>query len=404
MKIFYLLLTLLVLLCSCSTPEDPTPQDVSSQSGSSLRETLEAPDSYQAHYASASGISVINIDAQVIVPDTSTFDILKAYPRNFTDEEIDAFLERHSTDWVYTDSGDHTGSPYRPPYSNAHQNITDASNYSLYHFWITNESEYSANGDYYSFSVHYGLNSNGQLAVMPELNYLKARENLSVDQCLPLTQGKASGCSISLEEAIQYADEEVHALAPDYEITNYGQLPVWESIENPQYYIFRYTRHIHNIPVNEVVYGESSCDNDYDYTTGLSVITVIVRDDGVCYLNYCNPQDLGETVETNCKLLSFAEIMNIFSDVGLLSIQHLEIYEELSENTRDVYKIELGYMSVRQADGTYQYMPVWDFYARSTLFGTGGYAHGKDSDPVYGESILTINAIDGTIIDRSLGY
>ncbi len=100
--------------------------------------------------------------------------------------------------------------------------------------------------------------------------------------------------------------------------------------------------------------------NDYDYTSGLGVITIFVDDEGVCYLDYHNPYDLGEVVQSNVELLPFDQIMDEFANLGLLSIQHLERNADLQENTMDVYKIQLGYMAVRQPDNVnaYYYVPV----------------------------------------------
>ncbi|HOA55755.1 MAG TPA: DUF6034 family protein [Clostridiales bacterium] len=102
--------------------------------------------------------------------------------------------------------------------------------------------------------------------------------------------------------------------------------------------------------------------------------------------------------------IPFEQVMDIFANIGLLSIQHLERSPDLKENTMHVYKIQLGYMSVRKPNNTYHYIPVWDFYGHRTLYGTGGYARGKDHGPIWGDSVLTINAIDGTVIDRTYGY
>lgn len=130
----------------------------------------------------------------------------------------------------------------------------------------------------------------------------------------------------------------------------------------------------------------------------------MVQDDGVCYFEYTNPYDVGEIVEADTELLSFEEIWDIFGKLGLLSIQHLEIDENLQKNELSVYEIRLGYMAVAQADGTYQYIPVWDFYGKRILSGSGGYANAPKEDPIEGLSHLTINAITGTNIDRDMGY
>ena len=131
---------------------------------------------------------------------------------------------------------------------------------------------------------------------------------------------------------------------------------------------------------------------------------MIVNDEGVCSFTYDNPYDVGETVQQDVELLSFEEIWEIFSQVALLSIQHLEIDENLQKNEMNVHEIRFGYMTVLMADGTYQYTPVWDFYATRHLAGTGGYTHADEQRVMYDRSELTINAINGTVIERTLGY
>ena len=101
-------------------------------------------------------------------------------------------------------------------------------------------------------------------------------------------------------------------------------------------------------------------------------------------------------------LLPFDAIMEIFEKVSLLSIQHLEIYEELVETVMDIKEIRFGYMAVRQSEsiGGYRYIPVWDFYGlRYPVYEGNQYFPESFDEPVF-----TINAMDGTVIDRDMGY
>lgn len=410
-RMITLFLYLMLFLSSCYHEGNETkkPSETSEDTGSSLTlsEKLQVPDHYQAKFVSDTGITTIHVDAEVIVPKTSRVDVIEAIPRPFTDEEIQSFIKRHTDDLTWIDHA--TKGPYNGhgPQPDSHFQASELG-YQMYSLWIYNEEEFNAGRDYHSISIHYGLNTRtGKLAFKPQLEYIKSRYDLGAgaSDLLPLIENKALGCSISLKEARTFADKEVKAICPDYDLTACGQMPVFETINNPQYYIFRYTRHINGMPVNDC-YGGEDTQSDYDYTSGLGVITVIVDDEGICYLKYENPYDLGPVIQSDCKLLPFSQIMDIFSKVGLLSIQHLERSEDLLENTMDVYKIQLGYMAVRQPDhiDAYYYIPVWDFYAHRVLYGTGGYAHGKDFPKIWGLSELTINAIDGTIIDRKYGY
>jgi len=380
-----------------------------------IAERLGVEPHYKAEYISDTAISVVTVDAEVVVPAAYTAAVIEAVPRPFSDEEVLAFINRHREDLTWIDQSTDAEYDGRAPQPNS---IYDADElgFKMYSLWIYDLDVFNAGQDRHHIIVQYGLNTRTKkLAWAPALEYLKSHYNLYASAILPLTNGRALGCSITLEEARAYADTEVQAFCPDYALTSYGQMPAPKAgnnempaagAGNPQYYIFRYTRHIYGIPVNDDNGGEG-VSNEYDYTSGLGVITVIVDDGGVCFLSYNNPYDLGPTIQEDCGLLSFRQIMDIFAKVGLLSIQHLERNADLQENTLQIYRIQFGYMAVRQPDNinAYYYVPVWDFYGYRVLFGTGGYAHGKDDGFVQqGKSELTINAIDGTIIDRSYGY
>ena len=65
----------------------------------------------------------------------------------------------------------------------------------------------------------------------------------------------------------------------------------------------------------------------------------------------------------------------------------------------DVDNVVLRYARISEADNfdSGLLVPVWDF--EGTI--DDGYSWEKEAMP---ESVLTINAIDGTIIDHTLGY
>ena len=410
---------MIIAMTGCQTTDSSSKDTEATTSQPDHRETiaerLGVEPHYKAEYISDTAISVVTVDAEVVVPAAYAASVIEAVPRPFSEDEVLAFIDRHPADIAWIDQSTRAAYDGHGPLPDPKLNA-DELGYKMYHLWIYDQDEPNAERDRHSIFVDYGLNTRtGKLTWAPKLEYLKSHYNLSASGLLPLTDGKALGCSITFEEARAYADAEVQTVCPDYALTAYGQMPAPMSNNsqmpaagagNPQYYIFRYTRHISGIPVNDD-YGGEDVSNDYDYTSGLGVITVIVDDDGVCFLGYNNPYDLGPTIQEDCDLLSFSQIMDIFAKVGLLSIQHLERNADLKENTLQVYKIQLGYMAVRQPDNVnaYYYVPVWDFYGYRVLFGTGGYAHGKDDGFVMqGNSELTINAIDGTIIDRRYGY
>ena len=127
-----------------------------------------------------------------------------------------------------------------------------------------------------------------------------------------------------------------------------------------------------------------------------------VGKNGVCFISYQYPTEVGEVVEEQVELLPFADIQDIFEEVSLLSIQNFEMYEDLTDMTLDVREIRFGYRLVKQPEsiGGYRYIPVWDFYGIDwPIYGEGSYYPENRDEPVF-----TINAINGTVIDRWMGY
>jgi regulatory protein YycI of two-component signal transduction system YycFG len=131
-------------------------------------------------------------------------------------------------------------------------------------------------------------------------------------------------------------------------------------------------------------------------------IRVFIDDEGVFAFRWNGPCFVEEIVSEETTLLSFADIMNCFEKMivvkneGLVSWDGSPVKKEI-----DITKITLGLMRVVEKDNyeTAVIVPVWDFFGAearqdsTTVSGMDGY-----------ESLLTINAIDGSIIDRRTGY
>lgn len=88
---------------------------------------------------------------------------------------------------------------------------------------------------------------------------------------------------------------------------------------------------------------------------------------------------------------TFEEIKNIFEKMVIVANaqEGVQVFIEID-------RVVLGYARISEADSydTGLLIPVWDFQGRRT-YGNGLTDYG---------SLLTVNAIDGSVIDRSLGY
>ncbi len=422
-QFFMLLLTVSLLLASgCSAPDDTphdgkTPSGVETASGS-LKEQLGAPAHAEGEFSSESGISTVKVDAEVFVPEAAGADLIEVSPRVFTQEEIDTIVKRHEggLSWRYTTDyqGDKKpdqpykgGGPEKDPRSRDDDSYAGTDSYQLLigAGESTSDPDVPEEEEYRDLFLYYNLNSStGALASCPHMLFgqgFYGNALQDVYEIEPLTDGKAEGCTISPDEAIAFARDEVEAIAPDYRLLECGQLPVYDTLQNPRYYALRFTRQIGGIPVNS---GPTEAGNAYEFVSAASEISVIVRDSGVCALKYSNPEDPGAVMEESVELLPFSDIWDIFSKVGLLSIQSVEVEKDVQVNRITVTEIRFGYMKVWQPDGSYLYTPVWDFYGTRFLAGTGAYAGGWDTGEYAKSSLLTLNALDGTVIDRELGY
>ena len=146
---------------------------------------------------------------------------------------------------------------------------------------------------------------------------------------------------------------------------------------------------------------------DYDDPVLPEQVEVLVRDGEMVALNWYNAIEFVRTENENVALLPFEQILDIFKKQIFRSI-----YLDKAENgewteTMVIERICLSYMKVRKKDApTERYLlPVWDFM---------GYTYNEALDDASqmlghkvwfsGQSLLTINAIDGSIIDREAGY
>jgi len=190
--------------------------------------------------------------------------------------------------------------------------------------------------------------------------------------------------------------------------------------------ISSYTVHLCScIPGTEQEYitPASVYDAIYEQQTAPPVnqenIFLELSDEGIIGFSWSDPYEIVEKSSDNTKLLSFDEIKQLVE--SMLPMKTLWAYpgEEQDENIigrkLTIDKMSLSYMQVRKKSDLQSryYIPVWD------VIGSMTYQYSDTYDPSGGGfivdengerigfqdcSVLTLNAIDGTIIDRLLGY
>jgi hypothetical protein len=225
----------------------------------------------------------------------------------------------------------------------------------------------------------------------------------------------ANGMNISLDDAQQQAEELLEKLGiEDVELASAkigtslsGKL----SPDDPnilldpatkQCYIFHFCRKINGVGMNyfEICYGFDTEKDEpvYSKTWDAEEIYVAVDDTGIIEFRFLNRGDIKETVNPNVALLDFDSIKQIFEK----QITYQRVWSDsvtTSDSVITIKKIVLGLARVKMKDDTYMLMPVWDFvggWSSVDMVGGGNVEENK--------SFLTINAVDGSVIDPRVGY
>ena len=345
--------------------------------------------------SSNTGCTTITIDADVIVPEAQAIPRYQVRLRAFTEAEVYAMAdalfggkpyETLYEDDVYMlmgtqeqiDTGVATVDNGRGP-----ESTLSVGSY----FWGNNLS--SVYADYLRTAIE------GEGAFM-----LPAYADA-------IPEGPLVGCVVSLEDARAQADAAVSAFAPQMICVAEGT--AWAETyafhqgntipRHHQGWVFCYTR-VLPLPIT---YERTAPSNDFGEEVCQELITVVVDDDGIQAVRYDMPFEITQVLDEDCELLSFDQIMNVARTIFPLRYAYLE--SEYKDTRMRVDQITLGYMVVlsRNNSDYCEIIPVWDF------FGTVEHRREKNGEVIEARnepfrSLLTISAIDGTIIDRNYGY
>lgn len=213
--------------------------------------------------------------------------------------------------------------------------------------------------------------------------------------------------TLSQEEARKQADALLEQLGlTDYQCYDGGLYSEMPWIESPaddgtagyrDIYSFLYMRSIDGVFVNNAA-GSKLVDEwrGEDYVKklwGNEAVVVGVNDSGVVLFRYLTPISIGETVVEKTNIKSFNEIKDTFEEMVVIENASEEEDGEVSVRVTDV-KLVYTRISEKDSFDTGLVVPVWDF--EGTIVNEYG-------DERTG-NILSINAIDGSVINSTLGY
>lgn len=138
--------------------------------------------------------------------------------------------------------------------------------------------------------------------------------------------------------------------------------------------------------------------NDYvKKMWGSEAVAITVNDSGIVGFYYLSPLAIKDTVVEESRIKSFGEIKETFEQMVVIENTPDELEEMKDEKVSiKITDVRLVYTRISEKDSfnTGLVVPVWNF--EGTVVDAFGYEKTG--------TILSINAIDGSVIDQQLGY
>ncbi len=154
------------------------------------------------------------------------------------------------------------------------------------------------------------------------------------------------------------------------------------------------------IPVYEwnTYYGSDTAAQkaglSYSHPVVKESIMADVKNGRLASLTWIDPLEVLSVENENVPLLPFDTILDIFQKQVFMNI-----YLDSGERTIKVTDVYFSYRCVKRRDSDQYYLlPAWDFVGYDTIFESLQKRHDIH------ESILSVNAIDGSILNDLLGY
>ncbi len=378
-----------------------------------VQSQVSAPAHATDTFLSNTGKTVITIDADVTVPNVDKIPIYQISPRLFTAEEMTQAAD------VLFSGREWTGST---EYFTQSHTAYDGSKSTIYQAGFGTVEE--GDGLYFPVPVSVmnvqGYRLTNGMMQNTFIRYSRWNEQLldaslphydveGVSQLVAPADGRQpNGCSISMDEAKEQASAIVAQIASHMVYTGCGIKAenASQTLHPGQYstdidptglreaWVFYYAP-VYDLPCNFAKSGLAT----YNYSVSCreESICIVIDDEGLQDLYWYQPYDIIGTLQEDCSLLPFDAVMQVARSILPLT---LASYEREGTGARAwITDIRLGYLRVMRSDqpDTLMLIPVWDFYGTVTF--NGGYVQNWAC-----HSWLTINAMDGTVIDRTYGY
>lgn len=168
-------------------------------------------------------------------------------------------------------------------------------------------------------------------------------------------------------------------------------------------YRIQYVRRVSGVPLTytNVEYTWNDTDSSEAWSWNYERMTFIVNDSGIVEMTWTEPYTIMEVITPTTNMLPFAKIQGVFEKMVLVNNTG---YSDRGVDL-NITEVRLGLARITEQHNLQSglLVPVWDFFGTATYYYESGELESY-TENISGRSYLTINAIDGSIIDRNLGY
>lgn len=436
-------------------------EKAAAETSGALLSRVNAPERYEDAFASAGGELQVTVDADVTVPDADKVPIIRVKPANVTQEQVYALMDTVVQGELYDFDTPETKAEIADKIVAAKQKLAEGpteEDEGTVYFSEDGEmtweqymqdaidrltEQYDAapetverqlsTGKLEPFSDDGTMQAGGENTT-EELGWealqVEAYEDTQYLSRAQYIRATAEGYVFdylpaeTFRDMVWYSDVDIASL-PDVTVTEAEAQALCDEvvkaldIPNMSFYAIckkygggqeaprccwelQYTRNIGGVPVaySSIDVGITGMPQEgeiFQFPWGNEKLNFYVNDDGLVAMDWESPCELTETVTEDAALLPFSDVMDIFRKMYVV-----ENDGQAKDVTIDA--IRLSYMRVSERDKNYTglLVPVWDFYGTELWHPEGGEDYTSFYDP--DSSLLTINAVDGTIIDRNVGY
>lgn len=412
-----------------------------SNGADSLAERLQVPELYEKSIQSEDGTFQLTCNAETVVPDVSQIPIYKVRPKEIDGEWIDCITEAFFGSYPVYDGasylpdpeiyGSDVENPMKKkeihPWLEDPDNLPETSEYYSHYFYGIVEME----EDLFSYKLERTTNNSLEAEIVrkkPEaLNavlywdsgYYASEETTTYPR--PSKEEAERLAGITPEQAQEMAKEYLKKLKLDDFSPQYTCLGVCYyfdesgiSMNHAKFidagYLVSCTRKVGEIPITEEAkvgnWSETGLDDISISKWAYEKVQFFVNQEGLQEARLYNLYRMEEQQAASTELLGFPEVADLFERAMQMNYKDTDA---LHTDIR-IERVQLGYMRTYNAgvDSTNGVLiPVWDFFGSTECVGSKTQEEWKDqvfkrAEP--NNSLLTINACDGSIIDRQIGY